>query len=169
MSASGLVNNLITTADSTLSNLPRGVTQAITPRPATSKSVGFMSGSAPVAPNTLGTAPTAPTTAPPQTPVKNSVISGLGVKKINSGDIKLVTNAEKWWFSLLIGIIYFIFASPALFGITNGITNALCLPSTCNCGGATIFGLFLHTIIVVLIVRGLLQLIGTSAIPLIDF
>ena len=114
----------------------------------------------PTPPATLslsGTTISAPAYVPPGT-------AGTTRPATTNKSVKVLTNAEKWWISLLIGIIFFIFASPMAFGITNAVSQGLCLPATCCGNGATIFGLFFHSIVVILITRLLLQFVGTTVV-----
>lgn len=63
------------------------------------------------------------------------------------------TSGQKWWASVLLGFVFAIISSPSLYGLTNMSSNALGGPKTNQKSGATLFGLILHTIIFILIVR----------------
>lgn len=82
------------------------------------------------------------------------------------------TSEQKWWVSLLIGLIFGFISSPLFYNFTNHIFNFICGSSMgvelyvnkvcyndyseCIYGGATLLGLIIHTVIFTLIIRFLL-------------
>jgi hypothetical protein len=76
--------------------------------------------------------------------------STLGKKELKEAP----TNSEKWWAAILVGILFALFSSNLMYGITDSFLSGMNLNTfTGNCGGPTIFGLILHTIIFTLIIR----------------
>lgn len=67
-----------------------------------------------------------------------------------------ITNSQKWSISILSGLIFLIIASPPVYMLTNVIFEPLGLPTIIN-GVVTPFGLILHTIVFILIVRLLMK------------
>lgn len=63
------------------------------------------------------------------------------------------TSSEKWWCSFILGILFALISSSFVYGITNGIFG---MTWTEGVGGPTIFGLLLHTLVFILIIRLLL-------------
>lgn len=72
-------------------------------------------------------------------------------------DKKNLTNAQKWWLALFLAILFVIISSPALYGITDGISRVICLPPTSRDQGPTLWGLLIHFIIFLLVIRLLLE------------
>lgn len=70
-------------------------------------------------------------------------------------DGEKLSTQTKAYIALVAAIVFFIIASPALYGITTALTSALGLGATAN-GAATVGGLLLHTLVVFLVVWGLL-------------
>jgi len=70
--------------------------------------------------------------------------SKLGKMTINTPP----TSSEKWWYAFVIGILFFLLSSSFAYGITNGIIGMTYADSS-----PTIFGLFIHGLIFVIIVR----------------
>jgi hypothetical protein len=66
------------------------------------------------------------------------------------------TNGQKWWLAVIFGLIFFIVASPSFVKLTSKIAKNLLLPKTYLSGGITFFGLFLHMLIFIFIVRFIL-------------
>jgi hypothetical protein len=63
------------------------------------------------------------------------------------------TNAEKWWFAFLLGLLFAIISSNVAYGLTNLGSSVLCLPATIAGCGPTLYGLIVHTIIFIIVVR----------------
>lgn len=59
-----------------------------------------------------------------------------------------LTNSQKWWISVAVGLLAALIFSPFVFGVTNSIFG-----HTYNCGGATPWGIILHTIVFILLLR----------------
>lgn len=78
------------------------------------------------------------------------------VNSSNNDNTPPLTNGEKWWIALFVAIIFFIFASPVAFAITNELITTAGGPRFCRAGGVTWIGLFIHTVIVFFVVRLLL-------------
>lgn len=68
-----------------------------------------------------------------------------------------INNAQKWWISFFVALIFFIFANPVAFAITSEITTSLGGPKFCRKGGSTWVGLIVHTVVVFFFVRLLLH------------
>jgi len=66
---------------------------------------------------------------------------------------KPLSNSEKWWFSVVIALIYIIFACGPAFAVTNIMLKPICFQTYYGNGGPTIGGLILHAALVLLIVR----------------
>lgn len=65
-----------------------------------------------------------------------------------------VTSAMKWWLAVLLGILYFIVAFGGTYNFTNALWTGLCLPSYINTSGCPkSFGVFVHAIVFILIIR----------------
>ena len=62
------------------------------------------------------------------------------------------TSGQKWWLAILIGFIYFIFASPILLLACNKASSAMGGPSF-GFGGPNLLGLLLFTLLVIIVVR----------------
>jgi hypothetical protein len=68
-----------------------------------------------------------------------------------------VTNFDKWVISIIIGIVFLVLVSPFMFKLSNNITR-INGPRTMNVNGSpTGFGLLLHTLIFIIIVRLLMH------------
>ena len=70
-----------------------------------------------------------------------------------------LTNSQKWIFSFVASLVFFVVASPVLYGFTNTLTTGIGLCRTYNPGGANIFGLLIHTVVYMLLIRLLLQFV----------
>lgn len=68
------------------------------------------------------------------------------------------TEAQKWWASILIGLIFFILASSAFLQSLNWISINVSGPRMwrSESGGSTFWGLFVSTVIFIMIIRYLL-------------
>lgn len=58
------------------------------------------------------------------------------------------TSSEKWWYAFVIGILFFLLSSSFAYGITNGIIGMTYANSS-----PTMFGLFIHALVFVIIIR----------------
>ena len=65
----------------------------------------------------------------------------------------LSTNSQKWIISIVAGIIAVIIFSPLIFQLTNNISQRLRGPVLATVGGPNWWGLLVHFIVFVLIVR----------------
>ncbi len=89
----------------------------------------------------------------------NYADSLLGGKKISQNlkasqnNETITTNSQKWWFSLLVGLLFIIFACSIAYQFTNAISTSLSGPATFNNGGSTWFGLIIHGILFFLLIR----------------
>jgi protein-S-isoprenylcysteine O-methyltransferase Ste14 len=61
------------------------------------------------------------------------------------------TNSEKWWCAIVLGVLFALISSSFVYSITNNVVHTWCG------GGATILGVFIHTLVYILIVRLLLM------------
>lgn len=67
------------------------------------------------------------------------------------------SNLDKWIIAVLIGIIFAIIASPFLFRVTNAIFKRLGFPTVDNNGVPNMFGIVLHTVILIILIRLLMH------------
>lgn len=68
--------------------------------------------------------------------------------------IQAPTSAQKWWTALLLGMLFGIISSSFLYGITNYCSKkTIGFKTYDSCGGATLIGLLIHTVIFILIIR----------------
>lgn len=65
------------------------------------------------------------------------------------------TSSQKWWASIVLGMLFAILASGSIFQLSNKVCSYANI-STYKGEGPTILGLLLHTIIFTLIVRFIL-------------
>jgi len=65
------------------------------------------------------------------------------------------TDVNKWGISILSGLIFMLVSSPFLYQFVNFITSPFGLDAAVN-GCPTFFGLFINTIIFILIVRAVM-------------
>ena len=68
-----------------------------------------------------------------------------------------ITGFDKMLIAVIIGIIFFILASPIIFKLTNQGTRLIGVRTVKDNGNVTTTGLILHTIAFVLIVRALMH------------
>ena len=66
------------------------------------------------------------------------------------------TPTQKWWIAFLVGVLFAIISSNFLYGVTDEISRSLGLPEMYCGGGATGYGLLVHTLIFIVVVRILL-------------
>lgn len=65
-----------------------------------------------------------------------------------------VTNSMKWWLAIFLGILFFIIAAPVTYNVTNCIWTSVCLPSyLCAPGCPNVWGVLIHAIIFILLIR----------------
>jgi hypothetical protein len=69
----------------------------------------------------------------------------------------LLTNSQKWWLAILIGIVAAIFFSEVAYASTNLIFTGLGSTMLCREGGPTGLGFIIHLILFVLAVRFILE------------
>lgn len=67
-----------------------------------------------------------------------------------------ITNFDKMLIAVIIGIIFFILASPLLFKLTNRATSLVGVRTIKDNGNVSTAGLILHTIVFIVIVRFLM-------------
>lgn len=63
------------------------------------------------------------------------------------------TGGQKWWAAVIVGFLFAIFSSPVAYQITTQITDPSMGIKTIQGKGPTTFGLFLHMIIFILVIR----------------
>lgn len=63
------------------------------------------------------------------------------------GEEEEISGSQKWWVAVLLGLIFFIIASPCFLSFTNSFLG------TGNNGSITLFGLFIHMLIFIIFVR----------------
>lgn len=64
------------------------------------------------------------------------------------------TSSQKWWYSLILAVLFLIFSSSILYSLTSSISTALGLPVIyVTPGGTTFYGLFIHTLLFFFLVR----------------
>ena len=99
--------------------------------------------------------------------IQKSLISqvhngGTGWKELNHPTSEInprsltTTSGQKWWVAVIVGFIFFILASPSLFKLTNKLLKTIYLPNSYSNGSTTLFGLFLHMLIFIIIIRFIL-------------
>ncbi len=73
-------------------------------------------------------------------------------------DVKIrLSDKDKWLIAVIIGVLFLILAAPLIFKFSNVIFKPLKLPTIKENGMPTIFGLLLHTIVFILILRLLMH------------
>lgn len=63
------------------------------------------------------------------------------------------TNGQKWWIAVLIGFLFFILASTPAFKITNKLFKCIYFPRSYSNGAITLFGLFIHMLLFIIVIR----------------
>lgn len=63
------------------------------------------------------------------------------------------TEGQKWWAAVIFGFVFGLVASPALYHVTSKITTTAGYNPTMSGPGPSTFGLFLHSIIFILMIR----------------
>jgi len=72
--------------------------------------------------------------------------------KINPRNLQ-ATSGQKWWMAVILGFLFFILASTSSFKISNKIFKSIYFPKSYSGGAATLFGLFVHMLIYILVIR----------------
>ena len=72
-------------------------------------------------------------------------------------DCSCVSSDQKWLIAILLGIIFLIVSIPIIYRFSNTIFSKINLNTTDRNGIPTPFGLLLHTIIFIIIVRILMH------------
>jgi uncharacterized membrane protein YhaH (DUF805 family) len=80
---------------------------------------------------------------------------GTGLSKVGGLTNGNISGEDKWWISLLVALIVFVVFATPTFVFTNSIFGGGKGYGKTWAGGpgATLFGLFLHSVVVMLIVR----------------
>lgn len=80
----------------------------------------------------------------------------LAYSKFGKADIKEVpSSSEKWWASILSGIIFVVLSSAFLYGITSNLTERFGFKTWEN-NGPTLNGILVHGFVMIIIVRFLM-------------
>jgi len=80
-----------------------------------------------------------------------SNVSNISIKPDNLNDEK------KWYISVLSGLLFLIINSPCLYVFTNDLFSCFGLTTYKN-NKPTRFGIILHTIVFILVVRGMMEI-----------
>lgn len=67
--------------------------------------------------------------------------------------IKTPSNRNKWVYSIMAGIVFFLLASPFMFETTSKIFNAIKLQIVSSPGCPNTAGVLIHSIVFILIMR----------------
>lgn len=67
------------------------------------------------------------------------------------------TSKDKWMAAIIAAILFFIIASPFLFGVTNSVLGLVGIHTTNDNGCPNLGGLILHTAVFIILVRILLR------------
>lgn len=67
-----------------------------------------------------------------------------------------LSNAQKWYLSIVAGIIFAILISPMVLGLFDSISMSICAPPMGG-NGMTLYGLIILTLIFILIMRVLMM------------
>jgi hypothetical protein len=62
------------------------------------------------------------------------------------------TNSVKWLLSVVVGLVFILVSIPGMYSLTNNLTKMIGFPTTKNTG-PTVFGIILHGIVAMLIIR----------------
>lgn len=68
-----------------------------------------------------------------------------------------VTNFDKWIISGIIALVFFVFCLPFIFRLSNTATSVVGLKTVTSGGKPTFFGIVLHAVIFMVIVRLLMH------------
>lgn len=63
------------------------------------------------------------------------------------------TSGQKWWAAVILGFVFALISSPPAYEITSYITQYAVSTPTINGKGPSLFGLTIHTILYIIIVR----------------
>jgi hypothetical protein len=63
------------------------------------------------------------------------------------------TSGQKWWAAVLLGLIFLVLSSPSFYTLSNGLARTIGGPFTLGERGPTLWGLLVHTLLFVLVVR----------------
>ena len=66
------------------------------------------------------------------------------------------TSGQKWWAAVIIGFIFALVSSPPAYNITTYLSSYTTGLKTIKSAGPTLYGLFIHTIIFIIIIRFIL-------------
>ncbi len=69
-----------------------------------------------------------------------------------------LTDAGKWYITIIAGLLFLLLSSQFMYGITNGLTSMINVRLTNSKGCPAPIGILLHTIIFILIFRLLMQI-----------
>ena len=69
-----------------------------------------------------------------------------------------VNNEQKWYISVLSGLLFLIINSPCLYNFTDDLFYTLFDLHTYKNGKPTRFGFLIHVIVFILVVRGMMEL-----------
>ena len=65
-----------------------------------------------------------------------------------------VSNSMKWWLAIFLGIVFFIVALGAVYNLSNAVWTSAGFPTyLCGPGCPNAWGVFIHAIIFVIIIR----------------
>lgn len=84
------------------------------------------------------------------------LLIGSNLTPANERPIDFVppSNSEKWWASIVLGLLFALLSSGFVYNMTNFVCSS---PGMAlwdgKCGGPTFFGLLFHTLLFILIVR----------------
>jgi hypothetical protein len=85
----------------------------------------------------------------------DTLLNESRLSQVNNSDgttETFATSGQKWWAAIILGFVFAFVSSIFFYSITNGIATSLGgLPTMC--GGPTLIGLILHTVIFILVVR----------------
>lgn len=68
-----------------------------------------------------------------------------------------VTSFDKWVISIIIGIVFIVLVTPLMFRVTDKMSSLVGLHTVKSSGVPTAFGIFLHFVIFVIIIRLLMH------------
>lgn len=63
------------------------------------------------------------------------------------------TGGQKWWAAVILGFLFALISSPSAYYMTSQVTDAVVGVSTMEGPGPNLFGLLIHTIIFILVIR----------------
>lgn len=68
-----------------------------------------------------------------------------------------VTNVDKWIIAVILGLVFALLAAPFTFRLTNALFSGFGVPTMDGNGVPTLFGIALHALVFILIVRLLMH------------